>query len=192
METEIKENIILSEDDLIKIERIEKISSQIDLTAKESFEIVIDSPEKISTAQEKIKIILAIESEINEIKETINKPLREKISEVNQIAGRILKPIGELKEILRTKILKYKNYCEEIERKKQLEINNKEKAEVIESSTAPLNIQTRKNWKYEIINIKEIPREFLEPDLARITKAIRAGVRKIPGVKIYQSEVVIK
>ena len=44
----------------------------------------------------------------------------------------------------------------------------------------------RKVWTFEVTNEEDIPREFLVVDEAKIRRAMNAGAREIPGVRIYQ------
>lgn len=48
----------------------------------------------------------------------------------------------------------------------------------------------KKIWKFQIIDKKAIPHEYLMPDEQAIRRAIQAGLRDLPGVKIYQEEIV--
>ncbi len=41
-------------------------------------------------------------------------------------------------------------------------------------------------WKNEVVDETVIPREYLQVNQAAITKAVRAGVRDIPGVRIFE------
>lgn len=45
-----------------------------------------------------------------------------------------------------------------------------------------------KRWTATIIDTKQIPAEFMIPDMTKINAAVRAGVREIPGVEIKQVE----
>lgn len=45
---------------------------------------------------------------------------------------------------------------------------------------------TRTAWKHEITNATKIPREYLMPNDAAIKAAVKAGVREIAGIRIYQ------
>ncbi len=47
-------------------------------------------------------------------------------------------------------------------------------------------------WDFEIIDIREIPREYLTPDYAKIRAMVRAtkGTLEIPGVKIFKKKIV--
>lgn len=44
----------------------------------------------------------------------------------------------------------------------------------------------RKEWTFEIIEPGKIPQEYMKVDEQAIRKAIKAGVRKIAGIRIYQ------
>lgn len=43
-------------------------------------------------------------------------------------------------------------------------------------------------WEYDVEDSSEIPFEYMTPDIEGITKAIKGGVRHIPGVKIYTKQ----
>ena len=45
---------------------------------------------------------------------------------------------------------------------------------------------TKKVWTFEILDNNAVPRKYLEVDTTAIRNAVRAGVRDIPGVRIYQ------
>lgn len=45
-----------------------------------------------------------------------------------------------------------------------------------------------KTWTHAIVDESLIPREYLVVDTAKVTKAIREGVREIPGISIFQKE----
>jgi len=45
---------------------------------------------------------------------------------------------------------------------------------------------SRKTWKYEIIDPDLVPRELCEPSPAKLRAAVNSGIRKIPGVRIYE------
>jgi hypothetical protein len=47
-------------------------------------------------------------------------------------------------------------------------------------------------WKYEIIDVSLLPAEYLMPDTAKITAVVKAGIREIPGVRIYDEQIIRK
>ena len=66
-------------------------------------------------------------------------------------------------------------------------------APVVESKIEEVfGISTRKVWKYEIIDLTILPREYMIPDESYIGKIVRAsqGKKEIPGVKIYSENTI--
>jgi len=53
-------------------------------------------------------------------------------------------------------------------------------------------ISTKMVWKFEVIDEKAIPREYLIPDLVKIGKVVRSvgNTLPIPGVRIYPEETI--
>ena len=60
--------------------------------------------------------------------------------------------------------------------------------EVPREEPLPEDTQIRKIWKWEVTDLNAVPREFLVPDNAKITKEVRALKEKaqISGIRIYQ------
>lgn len=48
------------------------------------------------------------------------------------------------------------------------------------------SIRTVKVWRFEIVDPALVPRDFLEVSDVKVRAAVRAGVREIPGVRIFQ------
>ncbi|TET23384.1 MAG: hypothetical protein E3J78_02315 [Candidatus Cloacimonadota bacterium] len=51
--------------------------------------------------------------------------------------------------------------------------------------------QTRKVWKFEITDPTRVPREYMTINEAKIRNVVRSGIREIPGVRIYQEEIMV-
>ncbi len=47
---------------------------------------------------------------------------------------------------------------------------------------------TRKVWQHEITDADAIPREYLAVDEKKIAAVVRAGIRSIPGVRIFETD----
>jgi polyribonucleotide nucleotidyltransferase len=43
-------------------------------------------------------------------------------------------------------------------------------------------------WSFEVENLSTVPRDFLMLDEQKVRNAIRAGIREIPGIKIFQKQ----
>lgn len=47
---------------------------------------------------------------------------------------------------------------------------------------------TKRPWKAEVTNPDEVDRAFCSPDMKKINEAVKAGVREMKGVRIYQDQ----
>ncbi len=52
----------------------------------------------------------------------------------------------------------------------------------------PAGVSTRKRWTHEVVDAELVPAEYRPVDESLIRKAVVAGVREIPGVRIYQAD----
>jgi len=90
--------------------------------------------------------------------------------------------------------------AKEEERRRKIQEAHKERGHevsepIVMAKPKPLEetdtTHTRKDWKFEIICEAEIPPMYLSVNEVEIRRAIRAGVRVIPGVRIYQEEIMV-
>lgn len=56
------------------------------------------------------------------------------------------------------------------------------------SYSAPATKGLTKTWTFEITDLSQIPREYLQVDEVKVRKAITAGTRAIAGVNIFQKD----
>lgn len=66
-----------------------------------------------------------------------------------------------------------------------------EKQKIEKQKTVLKKTHTRKVWVWEVKDAEKIPRKYLCIDKVAINKAVRAGKRKIDGLKIFQKESVV-
>ena len=52
------------------------------------------------------------------------------------------------------------------------------------------SVTFRKDWDFKVIDPVQVPREFTQIDLVAIRKAVKSGTRNIPGVEIFETEIV--
>lgn len=143
------------------------------------------------------------------------KPLNDQVKAINTMFKQYNTPLDNADRTLRGKVLAYR---QEVQRKareeeerlrklaekeqKRLEKKAEKKGEpapppivmpTIEA--APKTIQadmgtatTKTVWDFQIVDESQIPREYMVVDEKKIRAVVKAGVREIPGVKIYQTE----
>jgi hypothetical protein len=56
--------------------------------------------------------------------------------------------------------------------------------------TAAGAVTTRKVWRHEVVDFAALPEEYKVADEVKLGKVVRAGVREIPGVRIFEEMVV--
>lgn len=49
-------------------------------------------------------------------------------------------------------------------------------------------VASRKRWTFKVVNVKKIPREYMEPNEKVIRAAISSGLREIAGLEIYEED----
>jgi len=151
---------------------------------------------------------------IEEIRKHHVAPLNERASQINAAAKVYTERLGEVVETLKRKITIFDNQLE-IERRKAEEQARQAIAEeqarldamAKENGVAPVILEMplpsepprvvrtesgssfqKKRWTFEIENESDIPRHYLAIDEKKIQADINAGVREIPGVRIFQKK----
>ena len=51
--------------------------------------------------------------------------------------------------------------------------------------------RVRKQWDFEVVDVGQVPLDYLQVDTSAVREAIRNGEREIPGLRIFQKEVPI-
>jgi hypothetical protein len=76
-------------------------------------------------------------------------------------------------------------------RPEKIEIPEIEEVVIEEPKAGPTKtdigtMSTLSVWDFEILNIKEVPREYLELNHSKVKAAIKNGIRNIPGLQIFE------
>lgn len=113
-------------------------------------------------------------------------------------------------DIIKDKIKNWRIKKEEIRKRLEAEEQERYRREIVEASEHPLSgpavvqpapailpaqkatrseagtVSERKFWTFEIVDPMQIPRAYLMIDEKAIRAAVKAGVRDIPGVRIFE------
>jgi hypothetical protein len=166
--------------------------------------------EETKLATDDLSLISKVKKTMEQKRKDYLQPFQEHVKEVNEIYKALMQPIEQADVVTRQKILAYqreqsriKAEQEEINRlrmeaaQKEATLNNgeiKEAVNLVDVVNIPKKVYTdngtlgtSKIWKFEIEDKSKIPLDYLEPDMVKIGKVIRAGVN-IPGVKSWQEE----
>ncbi|MDD4875861.1 MAG: hypothetical protein PHQ86_01835 [Dehalococcoidales bacterium] len=140
-------------------------------------------------------------------------PINNCLSTVRAAFDLVNKPLAEADSITRTKILSYRQEAER--RRREAEEINRQKEElarreaalnegVITVDTTPVDVPrapatkihtevgsmgTMKVRKWVITDINLIPRQYMLVNESLVTQLVKKGIQEIPGIEIYEDEV---
>jgi hypothetical protein len=140
------------------------------------------------------------------------------VRDVNAFVRVFRKPLDEVVNTLRTKIGAFQ-YQKELERRKIEKAMQEEAArlqEKLKAEAAQAGIEAppvmpvpapkpdsvtrteggatasiRTQWTGEITDPDQVPREYCSPDEKKINQAVKAGIREIPGVRIFEKPITV-
>jgi len=189
------------------VQQAEKLSSTFLQKAEKAIISTDEDVEKATLFLSKVKSSF---NQTENMRKVFVQPLNDHVSNINAFFKAITSPLATAERIMKDKVLQFRRIQEqarqkeqarldEITRKKQETENKKAEKKGVEASIiiAPIvepvqksvgNSSFKKVWKFSITKQSLVPREYLIVDESYIRRAVSAGVRDIPGVEIYQEE----
>jgi hypothetical protein len=73
----------------------------------------------------------------------------------------------------------------------EVEARHAQEAAVLPARSVKTDVgaaHTRKVWAFKLVNVAQVPAEYLEVNSVAVRRAIAGGVREIPGLEIYQED----
>lgn len=65
----------------------------------------------------------------------------------------------------------------------------------VETQKMPEGVSTRDNWKFEVVDVSKLPREYIMPDtkaIGSVVKALKQNASKsIPGIRVWNEKTVV-
>ena len=180
-------------------------------------DLAVTDEQSLAVAGDMLGYVAGVRKRIEALRTSLVKPLNDHVRRINDLFKGYSAPLDRADAALRAKITAYhaeqeRLRREEAERLRKLaekEQARLERAAAKKGIPAPPPIPvptpaavpktmtgeygsmtTRKEWRFDITDEAQVPRQYLVVDEARIRAAIRAGIREIPGVRIYQVEIV--
>lgn len=203
METKMEEKVLNSgqSNELVEIETSKSLLEQkvkdIEIVSKGTLESAV-----VLTSDIKQEIKRA-----ERLKEYLSKSLKEQIKKNNALCDPLIEKLESFEKELKIKIVTYQMQLEkqirfEEERLRKIQ-EEKYRKEVIKAEKKdvpppppppPIKIEQekieglsmRKIWDFEIVDESKIQRDYLCVDLKKIGKVVRAGIRQIEGVRIFE------
>lgn len=172
-------------------------------------ELVIDNDTQESVATNILSMIAVSKKTLEEQRKFLVKPLNDHVKAINNRFKLYSEPLNQADAIIRKKVLDYKKLKEQ--RRLEEERKVREAAEEEQARLAMSGIKTplpepvvpkapattraelgstniKKVWTFEIVDESQIPREYLTVNTKKIAAVVKAGIRNIPGVRIYQQD----
>lgn len=151
-----------------------------------------DAEEALSFAVEAKNLFKKIDA----LRKEITDPARKFINKVNDSAKVFTEKLDKVEEILKAKLDAWKRKKEEEQRKAQAEAEIFAKAMELDVvpyvDEAPKTIRTegamsyeKVVWKFDVEDLSKLPMDLLKADEEKIKALLRAGIRTIPGLRIY-------
>lgn len=175
----------------------------------------VESAEDLDEAGAILTKVAHARKEIDRLRKESTKPHRDEVASINESFGELASPLAGIEEALKAQVVAFQRAEEErVEaERRRLEANAKRRQtredkraeeqgreaaqhEAPEIPDAPASrdviggqVQTRKVWKMEVVDEDAVPREYLMVDEPLIRKAVKDGVREIPGVRIFEDRI---
>lgn len=192
--------------------QINSEASDLELTAQT---LEVKDEASAAEATSTLGFIAAAKKQLEEKRTFFVKPLNEQVKKINAMFKEYAAPLENADRILRGKVLRYqaevrRKQQEEEERLRALAEKEQKRLEkqaekkglpappplvLPATKAAPKTIQTglgtattKTVWDFVIEDEAKIPREYLTVDTKKIRAVVKAGVREIPGVRIFESD----
>ena len=197
------EKIFVNTGQIDKEEEVKDISAEVNdlITAVTDLEVCDASTNEYAISL--LAGIAGVRKKAETQRKAFTEPLNRSLKEINSFFKNFLAPAEKADGTLRVKVLLFRREEEERTRKQAAELQKKLESEAGEGTTpAPVVAQTppttvqarggsatvKKTWDFALYDFDLIPKEYLAVDTKAISQAIKAGIREIPGVNIFQKE----
>ena len=194
---------------------LKALETNCDKLISEANGLVIDTAEEKMEAANLSGDLQELGKKVKKQCEDFLEPYKKVSTAINGVKKRIIDAATSAKNIVMHKIMQYKKQ-EELNQAKQQQIINEQAKDLQEKlrvqatelkievpKVAPIkapkpvtvihgdsgaSIYSRKAWKCQIITPEDVNREYCLPSQKLLNEAVKMGVRKTPGCRIYQAE----
>lgn len=174
---------------------------------------VIQSIEDMAHATDDLALIGKLKKAIEGKRKEYVDPINAYLRKVNDAFKGLMAPLDQADTLTRKKVMDYRREEQrkvaeiaEINRlrldaaRREAALRNVapvETADLAPIPIAPLSsrvhaetatLGTSVVWKWELVDVCKVPAEYLIVDAAKVGKVVRAGVREIPGIRIYSED----
>jgi len=181
---------------IVPIEVIQKAESDAALMAQQAEAIQVTTTEQEEQAYTALTQIKQAIKTIESKRKEITKPLNASLKTTNAMFKKLAAPFVEADRIVRNKVMDFRQLQEEkaqkeLERRQKIQAAHEAKGHETHEITEPevkVSKETvvARRWTFEVVDVNNVPREYLSVNHVLINKVIRDGVREIDGLDIFQ------
>jgi len=202
--------------DDVQLVKEQQMAHEAEILEHKAKNMIVASDEDMKAATDLMAVIKISEKNLEEQRKFLVKPLNDHVKNINDRFKLYSVPLQRATTILKNKVLAYRQELERKRREEEARLQAEARAEqerlaaLAEANELPPpppiimrapatevpkaarsiigSAAFSKEWKFEIVNESLIPREYMSPDEKKIRAVIKAGIREIPGIRIYQED----
>lgn len=162
----------------------------------------LKSDEEMGLASEMIKDVKRFYKEIDAERQEYTKPLNAMLGDVNGLYQPVLKKLTAIEAALKVAVGNYTRVQQEKQRAmlaaaaaEAASQKTREQAEAVVQQALQVaqatptkkveGVSVTEVWDFELVDTDQVPRQYLAVDATKVKAAIKAGVREIPGLRIF-------
>ena len=209
--TERTEGTALVHIDPVVDEKVRALGLEVIAIVQRAEARVVLSDADVHEATGEIALIRGLKKAFEEKRKEYTAPLNGYLKDINASFKEYTDPLDRADELVEGKVLAYR--AEQRRQRQEEERINRLREEAARAEmqlkgelTEPVNLVEVSpeppahyrtiagdlgktlTWKWEVLDLKEVPIEYLIVDAARVGKVVRAGLHNIPGIRIWQEE----
>ena len=193
-----------------KDEVVQKLLTEVMKVREVALKMVVATDEDVKMATNDLSLMSGLKKAVDEKRREYVDPINEHVKSVNDAFKLLTGPLNEADKLVRQKVVDYKQ--EQQRRQREAEEVNRQKEELarkeaalnygeVTIDTTPVDVveaqkTTRTdlgaagmvdNWKWEVVDIDVVPREYLVPDAAMLNAIAKKhhDQKKVEGVRFY-------
>lgn len=170
----------------------------------------VDSQESSIEAGRALVQLKGLKDSIEAQRMSLTRPLKDTAKRIEAMYKPTLEKLAQADQLIRSKVLKFRADSEAANAAKTAELMEKatEAQDAGDNDTALAlateateqssmakttlleqgSMQMKKVWDFEVTDLGSVPHEYCTLDATKVRAAIRAGVRELPGLRIFQKD----
>ena len=183
----------------LPVKEVEQTNKQMMVLQEQATTLTVENPAQVTVAADLLTTIKNARKTVTGRKEEITRPLMSGLASIRDLFKPIELTLENAEKVVKAKMLAYNTIEQEKIEKEKARINGRVEKGTMRLDTAVeklgsvgtvTKMKTRTLTKVRVVDEALVPREFMVPDMTKITEAVlRQGV-EIPGIEKYQEKIV--